>query len=50
MAESYMVPKYTQGMATVDKLNQPLDYIQTALNDISQRVDQISNRSAVIEW
>lgn len=50
MAESYMVPKYTQGMATVDKLNQPLDYIQTALNDISQRVDQISNKSAVIQW
>ena len=50
MAQNFTVPKYEQGMATVQKLNEPLAYIENALNQLSDNISTLTNKSAVIQW
>lgn len=47
---SYQVPKIENGPANADTFNAPLTYIEDALNQLSNKVQNNVNKQAVLQW
>lgn len=48
--KTYNIPRIQEGPATLDNLNAPINVLQKAVNDLSYRLDTLSNKSAIIQW
>jgi len=50
MAETFTIPKISNGPATAATFNTPLSYIENALNQLSQCIQDFSQKDAIIQW
>lgn len=50
MSQTFTVPKISNGPATADALNKPLEYIEESLNELQSNIQDANTSSAVLQW
>ena len=50
MSQTFTVPKISNGPATADALNKPLEYIENSLNALQSNIQDANTSSAVLQW